>query len=135
VAAGSPAAGQVAQEAREALGPELDPFAPRDEAPPGIEQGLAAFNRGEYPRRIAGLARSLGAPEVSVALDEDLNLVTILVAWELCWYRYRVDLDEAQPQAQLVDEGRVLEQLPRRERLANALIDELGAVSLAAAAV
>jgi hypothetical protein len=46
-----------------------------------------------------------------------------------------VDLDEAQPQALLVDEGRVLEQLARRDRLANALIDELGAISLAAAAV
>jgi hypothetical protein len=108
-----------------------------EDAPyPGpLERALEAFNGGEYPRRIASLARSLGTPEVSVALDEDLGLVTIVVAWELCWYRYRVDPDEQQPQARVVAEGRVLEELERAERHCNAHADQVGALSLLAAAV
>jgi hypothetical protein len=107
------------------------------EAPtPGpLERSLEAFNRGEYPRRIASLARSLGTPEVSVALDDDLGVVTIVVAWELCWYRYRVDPDEPQPEARMIAEGRVLEELERGERLSNAHADEQGGLSLIAAAV
>jgi hypothetical protein len=103
--------------------------------PGPLERSLEAFNASEYPRRIASLARSLGAPEVSVALDEDLGVATIVVAWELCWYRYRVDPDEQQPEAQMIAEGRVLEELGRAERLGNAHADELGALSLMAAAV
>jgi hypothetical protein len=100
-----------------------------------LEHGLEAFNLGEYPRRIAGLTRSLGVPEVSAIYDSDLNLVTIVVAWELCWYRYRVDLDDPELEARMVDEGRTLEQLPRHERLANATLGDAGALSLAVAAV
>src|SRR4029077_17771866 len=117
------------------------PAAPGEPAPPGVaehaalEHALEAFNSGEYPRRIAGLTRSLGVPEVSVVYDHDLNLVTILVAWELCWYRYRVDLDDPQLEARMIAEGRTLEQLPRGERLANAAIGDSGALSLAVAAV
>ena len=100
-----------------------------------LERSLETFNQSEYPRRIASLARSLGTPEVSVALDEDLGVVTIVVAWELCWYRYRVDPDEPQPEARMIAEGRVLEELERGERLSNAHADEQGALSLIAAAV
>ena len=55
------------------------------------------FNASEYPRRVAGLARSLGAPEVSVRAGEAVaSSIVIVVAWELCWYRYEVDLDDMQ---------------------------------------
>jgi hypothetical protein len=100
-----------------------------------LERALEAFNDSEYPRRTASLARSLGVPDVSVALDEDLGLVTIVVAWELCWYRYRVDPEEPQPQVSMIAEGRTLEELERSERLRNAHADELGELSLLAAAV
>jgi hypothetical protein len=104
-------------------------------AQPGdTELALEAFNRSEYPRRIASLSRSLGVPDVNVALDEDLPIVTIVVAWELCWYRYRVDLDE-QPEVRMIAEGRTLEELERSERACNALADERGSLALIAAAV
>jgi hypothetical protein len=97
------------------------------------ELALEAFNRSEYPRRIASLSRSLGVPDVNVALDEDLPIVTVVVAWELCWYRYRVDLDE-QPEVRMIAEGRTLEELERSERAWNALADERGWLALIAAA-
>ena len=55
------------------------------------------FQRRRAPRRVAGVARSLGAPAVTVrALEDSGSTVAIVVAWELCWYRYEVDLgDEA----------------------------------------
>ncbi|HEV2982492.1 MAG TPA: hypothetical protein VGX51_13775 [Solirubrobacteraceae bacterium] len=112
-----------------------EPLSPGAVEQAALERALEAFNRGEYPRRIAGLTRSLGLPEVSAVYDRDLNLVTVLVAWELCWYRYRVDLDDPQLEARMVAEGRTLEQLPRGERLANATIGDAGTLSLAGAAV
>jgi hypothetical protein len=113
----------------------VEPASPGAIEHAALEHALEAFNSGEYPRRIAGLTRSLGVPEVSAVYDQDLSIVTILVAWELCWYRYRVDLDDPQLEARMVAEGRTLEQLPRGERLANARIGDAGALSLATAAV
>ena len=105
-------------------------------APPGpLELALHAFNRAEHPRRVASLARALGAPEVSVRLDEDLGVVLIVLAWELCWYRYRIDLDDEPPEARTVAEGTTLDELGRADRLRNALADEHGTLSLLAAGV
>ena len=43
---------------------------------------------------MAGVARSLGAPVVNVRSAEHLaSVVTIVIAWELCWYRFEVDLE------------------------------------------
>jgi hypothetical protein len=104
------------------------------EAPPAgpVELALQAFNHAEHPRRIASLARSLGAPDVSVRLDEDLGVVLIVVAWELCWYRYRIDLDDPQLEVKRLAEGTTPDQLARADRLRNALADEHGALSLLA---
>lgn len=106
-----------------------------DRATAAIEFALQAFNRGGYPRRVAGLARSLGLPEVSAAYDEDLDIVVIVIAWELCWYRYRVDVYDEQPQARMIEEGRTLGQLHRADRLRNVQADDLGGLSLVVAAV
>jgi hypothetical protein len=100
-----------------------------------LELALHTFNHSEHPRRVASLARSLGAPEVSVRHDEDLGVVLIVVAWELCWYRYRIDLDGVPPGARVVAEGTTLDELGRADRLRNALADEQGALSLLAARV
>jgi hypothetical protein len=115
--------------------PEGDLLVPAGPEPSPLESALQDFNSSEYPRRIASLSRSLGKPEVSVALDEDLGFVTVVVAWELCWYRYRVDPGEPEPEVRMVAEGRMLDELARAERLANAHADQLGELSLLAAAV
>ena len=96
-------------------------------------QALEVFNRGEHPRRVAGVARSLGRPSVCVApvTDSD-SLVTLMVAWDLCWYRYQVDLGDQQAGALLLAQGMELDELPAEERVANAAADERGELSLLA---
>jgi hypothetical protein len=96
-----------------------------------VERAIAVFNAGEHPRRVAGVARSLGAPEVSVGpVEESGGRVAIVVAWELCWYRYEIDLGEEAAGAQVVAQGTELGELAGSERIVNATADELGALSL-----
>jgi hypothetical protein len=97
-----------------------------------LGEAVEAFNASEYPRRVAGVARSLGEPVVSVRSAEHLeSVVRIVVAWELCWYRYEVDTGEAPVFAQAVGQGTELEQLAREEREGNALADHTGMLRLA----
>ncbi len=92
-----------------------------------VSRALEVFNAGEQPRRVAGVARSLGAPSVTVRpLEESGSAVAIVVAWELCWYRYEVDLGDEAAGAQLVSQGMELEELHERDLLANAAADERG---------
>ncbi len=69
-------------------------------------RALDVFNAGEHPRRVAGVARSLGAPSVSVRpLAESGGAIAIVVAWELCWYRYEVDLSDEAAGASVAAQG------------------------------
>jgi hypothetical protein len=98
-----------------------------------VSRALEVFNRGEHPRRVAGVTRSLGSPSVQVApMADSEHLVTLVVAWDLCWYRYQVDLEDEQAGAQLAAQGMELEELPAREQVANAVADERGELSLLA---
>jgi hypothetical protein len=95
-----------------------------------MARAIEVFNAGDQPRRIAGVARSLGAPEVTVRVLEDSgSRVTIVVAWELCWYRYEVDLGDELAGATLVGQGMELEELSELDRGANAGADEHGALA------
>lgn len=95
------------------------------------QRAIEVFNSGEHPRRVAGVARSLGAPSVRVLpLADSGSLVTLLVAWDLCWYRYEVDLGDEAAGARLSAQGMELEELPIEDRLANAAADERGELSL-----
>jgi hypothetical protein len=94
-----------------------------------VERALAVFNVGEHPRRLAGVARALGAPTVRATQLQSAN-VTIVVAWELCWYRYEIDPEDETRGAWLAAEGMELEELTKEDRIANAVVDERGALSL-----
>jgi hypothetical protein len=94
-----------------------------------VRRALEVFNAGEQPRRLAGVARSLGAPCVNATPVTDTDHVTIVVAWELCWYRYEVALEDELGGARLAAEGMELEELAPQERVANAVADERGALS------
>lgn len=95
------------------------------------ERALAVFNASPYADRVAGIARSLGAPCVTVRpLGESGSRVAIVVSWELCWYRYEVDLGDELAGPQLVSEGMELEELSAEDREGNATSDERGALSL-----
>jgi hypothetical protein len=103
--------------------------------PSGDEQKTAAaveiFNRSEHCRTISGVARSLGEPSVAVApVPERPSLVNLTVAWELCWYRYDVDLSEEDPVVRVSGQGYELDELQPGERTPNVLADERGRLSL-----
>jgi hypothetical protein len=101
-------------------------------APSVLDHAVMVFNASEYPRRVAGVARSLGAPAINVRSAEHLStVVRIAVAWELCWYRYEVDLsEEGELLARARGQGTELSELDREELEANAFADEAGAISL-----
>ncbi len=110
-------------------GPQVGRAAPAGEEL--LQSAIEGFNASEFPRRIAGVARSLGAPDVTVRPVEYLaRAATIVVAWELCWYRYEVDLDNEPAATRLLDQGTELGELAREDRLVNAVADEAGALSL-----
>ena len=52
----------------------------------------------------------------------------IVVAWELCWYRYEVDLSVEPVEARVVAQGTELSELAPEERDANALAEDSGAL-------
>jgi hypothetical protein len=98
-----------------------------------IASAVELFNGSEHRRTIAGVARSLGAPTVSVRPAEDgLSLVNVVAAWELCWYRYEIDLSEEVPAVRLSAQGYELDELAVEERSGNAVSDERGSLSLSA---
>jgi hypothetical protein len=102
-------------------------------APADVLRALEVFNAGEHPRRIAGVSRALGPACLKVApLAGAPRTVAIVAAWELCWYRYEVDLDDEAAGARLAAEGTELEELPAADRVANAAADERGELALLA---
>jgi len=58
-----------------------------------LARAVALFNASEQPKMLAGVIRSLGAPYVHVGPLHDEVVVEVLVAWELCWYRFDADLE------------------------------------------
>jgi hypothetical protein len=105
-----------------------------EQASPYARDALDVFNASEFPRRVAGVIRSLGDPLVTVRSAEHLaSVVRIVVAWELCWYRYEVDLSEPAAEAAVIAQGTELAELPREDRMANALATDTGALVLAGA--
>ena len=63
------------------------------------------------------------------------SVVLIVVAWELCWYRYEVDLSDGPEGVRPLEQGTELSELRHDDRLANALAGEDGRLALAAPAL
>ncbi|CAN5254240.1 hypothetical protein BH20ACT16_BH20ACT16_08590 [soil metagenome] len=97
-----------------------------------MARALDVFNASAHPRRIAGVTRSLGTPMIAV-LPSDVEgaIVTIIVGWELCWYRYEVDLADEAAGVRVTGQGAELSELSEVEQLANAVSDDRGRLVLA----
>jgi hypothetical protein len=96
-----------------------------------ISSAVDLFNASEHPRTVAGIARSLGVPEVSVLPAAALpSVVNVVVAWELCWYRYEVDLSDEVPAVRVAGQGYELDELAPEERHRNGVADDYGELSL-----
>jgi len=62
----------------------------------GVQRGRASPSRGGR-RSLAGCARG------ERSSDKDIHsLVSIVVAWELCWYRYQVDIEDEGAEAMVL---------------------------------
>jgi hypothetical protein len=96
-----------------------------------IVSAIGAFNASEHPRTVAGVARSLGLPIVSVRPVSDRpSGVHVVVAWELCWYRYEVDLADEDGGVRVAGQGQELHELTDDEREPNAVCDDHGALAI-----
>jgi hypothetical protein len=97
-----------------------------------ISSAVGLFNDSEHPRTVAGIARSLGLPDVSVhPSDANGSVVHVVISWELCWYRYEVDLRDEVPTVRVGEQGYELSELSEIERQNNAIADDRGRLRLA----
>src|ERR671936_1563571 len=56
------------------------------------------FNESAFRRTVAGIAKSLGEPRVSVVPLSGVNAEVVLtVAWDISWYQYRITPESGQP--------------------------------------
>ena len=96
-----------------------------------MHRALELFNASDHTRTVGGVARSLGAPAVSVRPRTDRpSVVSIAVMWELSWYRFEVDLSDEAGGVRREGQGDELSDLTAEEQDANAAADERGALHL-----
>jgi hypothetical protein len=96
-----------------------------------MARALDVFNTSAHPRRIAGVARSLGQPAVTVLPSAtEGSIVSIVVGWELCWYRYEIDLADEAAGVRVSGQGAELTELTAAELEANAVADARGQLAL-----
>jgi hypothetical protein len=94
-----------------------------------VERALDLFNGSDHQRTVAGLARTLGTPFVGVTPDADQPAqVSLVVAWELSWYRYRVDLGDEDDPVMMLEKGDEIDQIEAGLREWNATLDANGRV-------
>jgi hypothetical protein len=97
-----------------------------------MARSLDLFNASAHPRTVAGVARSLGAPIVAVrpSLTEG-SVVTVVVGWELSWYRFEIDLADEAAGPRITAQGTELAELDPADQVPNAAADEHGLLHLA----
>jgi hypothetical protein len=94
-----------------------------------VERAIELFNGSDHQRTIAGLARTLGPPLVGARPDPSQpSEVSVVVAWELSWYRYRVDLGDEGDPVVLLEKGEELDQIDEQLRDWNVTLDDEGRV-------
>jgi hypothetical protein len=100
-----------------------------------MARALELFNASSHRRTVAGVARSLGPPIVTVRPSPtEGSVVTIVVGWELSWYRYEVDLGDEAAGVRVTAQGAELSELEPEDQRPNAAADERGTLHLAAQA-
>jgi hypothetical protein len=96
-----------------------------------MQRALEIFNASDHTRTVGGVARSLGAPGVSIRPRTDRpSVVAITVMWELSWYRFEIDLSDEAGGVRRDAQGDELGELSTEEQEINAAADERGALHL-----
>jgi len=85
-----------------------------------VARALELFNGSAHVRTVSGVSRSLGTPMVSArpSLTEG-SVVTIVIAWELSWYRFEVDLGDEASGVRVVAQGSEVSDLEPDEQEPN----------------
>ena len=128
------------EQAAEAMAPaEPVPHQPRSvhavptNADMKMARALDLFNASSHPRTVSGVARSLGAPIVAARPSAtEGSVVTIVVGWELSWYRFEVDLADEAAGPRITGQGTELSELDAADQVPNAAADEHGQLHLVA---
>lgn len=98
-----------------------------------VGRAMELFNQSPQVRTVAGVARSLGAPIVSARPSKtEGSVVTIVVAWELSWYRFEVDLGNEAAGVRVTAQGSELDELDTIDQTPNAAADDGGRLHPAA---
>ncbi len=92
-----------------------------------VARAIELFNVSQHCRTISGVSRTLGAPLISVrpSLTEG-SIVTVVVAWDLSWYRFEIDLADEVAGVRQTAQGAELGELEDVDRAPNAVVDEHG---------
>jgi hypothetical protein len=98
-----------------------------------MARALDLFNASAHPRTVSGVARSLGAPIVAARPSAtEGSVVTIVVGWELSWYRFEVDLADEAAGPRITGQGTELAELDAADQVPNAAADDHGQLHLVA---
>lgn len=63
-----------------------------------LVEAAELFNQTQFRRTVAGVAKALGEPRVSIVPLSGVNSEMVLTfAWEISWYQYRVSPEAPQP--------------------------------------
>ena len=131
---------EVESDAAEALVP-AEPVAPQPRSVHAVPtnadmkmaRALDLFNASTHPRTVSGVARSLGAPIVAARPSAtEGSVVTIVVGWELSWYRFEVDLADEAAGPRITGQGTELAELDAADQVPNAAADDHGQLHLVA---
>ena len=94
-------------------------------------RAVELFNQSTHTRDIAGITRTLGEPVVSVRAEPgETGIVSIVVAWDLSWYRYGIDLASGSREVALVARGDDPAEIDGELREPNAISVAGGALAL-----
>jgi hypothetical protein len=86
-----------------------------------MEAAMARFNHSEHARTVAGLIKTLGAPQVSAgSVAGSPAEVLLTVAWDLSWYQWSVDLTYEGTEVRPVAKGDEVGELDAAARQWNA---------------
>lgn len=121
----SPPAPEPAESAPEPSPPPKPKPRPVPDTPERrVRRAIERFNDSEESRVVAGLIRSLGAPQAAVRdLAGKPPRVDVIVAWELSWYRWEVGSDGEDADIQEVAKGAELSELEGEAPDWNASVD------------